>query len=539
MHLSKDRTGRRRRALSVAIPLLVSAVLAGCGDLQTAAIEQQQESAADVKPKPADESALARGVAAAASPNGEEPVPELTNHALLEDGVASETAAPDPVELDATAPSITLSEPANDVSLAYDLVLLRGTAKPTSLTSIELRLGGRTQTFPVVNGRWKAFALMKQGLNNITLAAGGVTKAVKITYKPPANRRFIRFIYVLGSDGDGSFEAPAGEPHDKASALARIGTAARVMQVLSAEMSARQGFGRRTFRIDRNAAGEPLVTTFRSVKSTAQLRAMTGGEIWSQLYDEFATLPKRTDSIDVAILAMTKYDPSTGTAAAHTALGGGRLGVFGSAGLHTWAASVDQIMSRFSDTRRIDTTKLFDDSVGRNTHWANYATTLGATLHELGHCFSLPHPKSGIGIMARGFDNVNRVLLLNEPPSANTAGLSPIAVADESVWDRSAAVRLRYHRFFGSPDPTYAVNTPPPVKVASGTLTITSRAGLRHVGYMVNGLGASHEEFLTATPPASFSRTLAQLRTQFPDATSAYIDAIDNDGNIGGADVTW
>ena len=52
----------------------------------------------------------------------------------------------------------------------------------------------------------------------------------------------------------------------------------------------------------------------------------------------------------------------------------------------------------------------------RGTYWANYATGLGASMHELGHCFDLAHtPK---GIMSRGFDDMNAVWTLwRKPPS--------------------------------------------------------------------------------------------------------------------------
>ncbi|CAE1320900.1 unnamed protein product [Acanthosepion pharaonis] len=48
-----------------------------------------------------------------------------------------------------------------------------------------------------------------------------------------------------------------------------------------------------------------------------------------------------------------------------------------------------------------------DDSAYREYYWANYATGLGASLHELGHTFDLAHTKTGI--MARGFDDIHRV----------------------------------------------------------------------------------------------------------------------------------
>ena len=75
----------------------------------------------------------------------------------------------------------------------------------------------------------------------------------------------------------------------------------------------------------------------------------------------------------------------------------------------------------FQDDTRVDGTKVHDDSAGRSTYWGLAATTIGATLHEMGHTFGLPHCKDGRGIMTRGFDRFNRVFTLVEHPVAVTA----------------------------------------------------------------------------------------------------------------------
>ena len=66
----------------------------------------------------------------------------------------------------------------------------------------------------------------------------------------------------------------------------------------------------------------------------------------------------------------------------------------------------------------------------RGTYWANYATGLGASIHELGHCFDLAHtPK---GIMGRGFDDMNSVFTMWRHPPPSEKDIAEIAETGKS-----------------------------------------------------------------------------------------------------------
>ena len=435
-------------------------------------------------------------------------------------------AASDPGGAPAQPIEVENLEPGETVP--HDLVVIHGTAG--GATAIRLELGGQSSQWPVVGGHFRALALLTPGGNEIRLTAGTTTRTLPVVYAPPTNPRFVRFIYIVSSDGDGSFQAPAGEPQDQASALARLRVAARLMQTFTAETMRRQGFGRRTFRLARDADHQPIVEIWKSKLSTAAARGMDGNALYGAFYQELAGLPERALSLDVAVMSMTRFQPATRTTAAHTALGGGRLGLFGSGTLYAHAPAVDEIPRRFADPAAVDRS-LRDDSAGRGTLWANYATGIGAMAHELGHVFSLPHPASHQGLMWRGFDNFNRTFVVVEPKVGNGAGLAPVLPRDESGIDRSNAVRLRFHRWLEPTAVAYASNQAPTITSAAGNLRLSSVAGIRHVQYLVDGEGAAHDEFLAAPPP-SVTVSLSALRTRLGGARSVDVSAIDGDGNI-------
>ncbi|WXH31908.1 hypothetical protein WA016_05887 [Myxococcus stipitatus] len=416
--------------------------------------------------------------------------------------------------------------------LRYPLALLSGSV-PGEVTQVSAGLPNEPKrTWPAFGGRFKTLVPLLPGENDVLLETGGVLHRFALGYKPMTTPYAVRFVYVLPADGEGRFDAPAGEPNDLASALRRIATAAELLQTFTAEALEAQGSGRRTFRIARDGSGAPIVQTFRSRLTTAQAHAMDGNALWSHFYSELESMPNRNGTIDVAIMSMTHFDPVRKKVLAHTALGGGRLGLFGSGGLHTWAQSLDEVAARFLDERRIDTEVLLDDSAFRGTHWANYATGLGATMHELGHCLSLPHPTDNMSVMSRGFDFINRTFMVQEPASKTSAGLAPVKPTDEPGWGRNGAVRLRFVRWLDADAVNYRVNMSPTLSETATEVVLSSMAGVRHISWNVNSDVLGHDEFLGEPPPTVTVRKQA-LRARFPGMATLRANVIDDDGNLG------
>lgn len=392
-----------------------------------------------------------------------------------------------------------------------------GYIEPSESTLL-VRCKDHQMNWPVIEGGFKVVVPLSIGVNLITLslkvndAENVCVVEQKLTYTPLTLPRFVRVVYVKCADSDGSFDAPANVPCDLNSAIKRLSFNAQLLQTFTAESLYQHGLGRNTFRLEEDESGSPEVHVFTSKLTTSEALSMTG----NQLYDTFSKELKGSNLFDPmckfwTFMSCTHYDPPpasqfdekliTKYVKAHTALGGGYLALFGTGGLHTWASSIEELVPCFTDTRQIDKLELFDDSGGRGTYWANYATGLGASMHELGHCFDLAHtPK---GIMGRGFDDMNAVWTMwRRPPSEQNdlqlpgekaleineeasqkvmtaahgsttghptaEGLVPASGAsvDRTMpilaspnewshgahWYRSSAVLLRYHKWFSNSD---------------------------------------------------------------------------------------
>lgn len=323
--------------------------------------------------------------------------------------------------------AIQVSNLSDGETIGYSLPLLIGevdTSCNQTVIDVHCDSGAPSVSWPVVYGCFKVLVQLNEGQNTIRLDCDDNQLELKLTYKCLDLQRFVRPIYIRCCDDDSRFQAPVGEDCSAESAKKRIALGAQLIQTFTAEKLHEHGLGRHTFRIETNSKGEPLCHVFTTNLTLLEAQSKDGGELWNH----FAKEVMSSDFADkdnckwYAFMSFTRYNPPRDGhrpkshadvlryTRGHTALGGGGLALFGTGNLHTWAQSLEEIVPKFTDDRKIDRTLLMDDSAYREFYWANYATGLGASLHELGHTMDLAHTNTGI--MGRGFDDLNKVFVI-------------------------------------------------------------------------------------------------------------------------------
>jgi hypothetical protein len=381
----------------------------------------------------------------------------------------------------------------NGETLRYPVALLSGEAHLPDGAALSLRNNSSHKannrfTTSVLNGRFKALIELVPGDNSLVFQTPRGEQSFKLRYTPMTTPLVVRVIYVTPPDGDTAY--PTQFEHDRQNYRAKLQTAARLIQAFTAETMNESGWGRKTFRLEEDAQGEVVVHVLRAPRPAAYYQGIDQGTIGGVIR-EFVNPQFPTDNARNLIINDTAgYDPATGQPLGHCANTNDGSAVFSALDIFSWPSELGEVQSAFSNASPVDRSRVFDDSNGRSRLWELAGTTVGVTLHELGHAFSLPHSEDSLGIMARGHDYFNRNFTLIEPPSAINE--QPILFADDQKarFDSASAARLALHPFF-QPDPRAPSNASPPsieVDPSTGDFLVKAPAGLRALSVERDGL---------------------------------------------------
>lgn len=402
---------------------------------------------------------------------------------------------------DVSGAPLAITNHQNRSTVRYPVILLRGTIEANSADVTIRNTNAPKNAKPVNvvqhNGRFKALVELTKGHNLIELRSEKSEEPVKleITYKPQTNPYYVRLIWMTDKTGKTEFAAPSEEtPQDYE---ARLRTAGQLMQTMTAERMNDLGMGRRTFRLERDEQGQVIVHTLKAPENAEYYYQLADGKWWNEVYRWLNRKYSDPFAKNVVLAAFTRKDLQTKRMKAHTALGGGNLGLFGSASIFSWPRDIADATEVFHDARRVDPTKVHDDSAGRGTYWGLASTTIGATLHEMGHTFGLPHCRDRLGIMTRGFDHFNRVFTFQDPPSGRNRQVRQFGQEEEAYFAPISASFLRWSRWFQLDKMTYENNARPTISINSKqkVVEIHCDAGIPWVGFWVGGDIHSHKVF--------------------------------------------
>jgi hypothetical protein len=397
----------------------------------------------------------------------------------------------------------------------------------------------------VAGGRFKALAELRPGANELELRAGGSRSRFRLNYLPATSPYRVRVVYVVASDRDPSYQALEGQ---RQAVEAKLDTAAKLMQTFTAESMHRAGYGRRTFQLELDPAGRTVVHVRRYPMPPDELRRRSGNELWGNLYGWIdRQFPMKYDK-SLVVMGFARWDPEAQQALAHTALGGGGMGLFSSLAMWSWPSGLEDVERAFSDDTPVDTSRVGDDSAHRGVAWAAASTTIGAMLHELGHAFGLPHTGDPLSIMTRGFDRFNRMFTLVEPASRRNAQTIAFLPEEIARWESRSAAQLAPLRWF-EPDARAFDDTPPRIAFdrARDEIVVSAKNGVAAVVFMGSpgeignddAYKAFHHEGFQSDRPAERRYPVAELRKKQEPRERFRVQVLDGDGNSAEMETAW
>ncbi|XP_022181698.1 putative zinc metalloproteinase C607.06c isoform X1 [Myzus persicae] len=304
---------------------------------------------------------------------------------------------------------IRLTNITNNEIFTYSTILIKGLVDSHDESNIILKHYSHNgkqlaeSRWTVNKNKFKIIIELKIGDNMLVFKFANEVLHTKLVYKQRVTNYTVCPVYVICADHDGRFQAPVDHDNSVQNACTKITLCSKLIQMLTAEKMYEKGFGKKTFKVEKEC---------RIIKSSLTRRTvfnMHPEKLWEYIARELTAGQNSKTQKYLAFLSCTYWDGQN--LHGHVALGGGGLALFGTGCLYTWPSKLEEVLPCFMNMAKVDTGTLLDDSCFRGNFGGCFSTTLGSVWHELGHTFDLGHSK--YGIMGRGFDNVHLIFTLD------------------------------------------------------------------------------------------------------------------------------
>lgn len=242
----------------------------------------------------------------------------------------------------------------------YRLILIKGRVVENNDAcihpngSVKCSTQENTSYWPLFNGKFKCMALLKRGLNKIVLCYGGMSQEVHITFSPHKTEYYIVPIYLIPSGHNGCFQAPDGSDNSIQNAKMKISFGLYMIQSLFAEKLMEQNYDRKSFQVESDIdATAPICHEFYSKLPLEKVNTLDDEVLWEEIGRELMMSDLGSEKKKfVCFISSTFWDGKV--VHGDPALGGGGLALLGSASLHSWPNSIDDLVPSLSNDMKLD-----------------------------------------------------------------------------------------------------------------------------------------------------------------------------------------
>ncbi|KAE9019232.1 hypothetical protein PR003_g12900 [Phytophthora rubi] len=274
--------------------------------------------------------------------------------------------------------------------------------------------------WPIVceSGHFKAYVhLPHPGVFHIHLRIATISQQLTVHFAPRKTKWIVRFHYQKPRDSYQGFDAPNGVDNSDSDACQRLKFNAMVLQTTVAELFHRAGFSRKTFAVELDGDGFPVIDVLRSKHSTNQARQMTDAQLLTHLNKDVQVSEEHHHHRikHVVLLGGSHFDPRTQQLSDFRALVGGNVVAASSYGLFTWPRGLHDLTACCFNSDYIAPAFVVDQRSVRQSYWSNYSEGISVLLHLMGLSFGLKYRADGV--MRKSFRQATRLLAVMEPRS--------------------------------------------------------------------------------------------------------------------------